>query len=112
MLAFTEFHQLLKIPFMMEHYKKHKLADPAMTFTTFIKIHYIGPVIVTDDFQQDQKLPFRDLDRHMTNTSVCECNFIVVQITPPVPSTLEFHCYDEINKPQFSALDIFQPPRA
>ncbi|MGN6436026.1 MAG: hypothetical protein ACTHMM_05815 [Agriterribacter sp.] len=111
MLAFTEFHQLLKIPFMMEHFKKHQLADPNMTFGSFIKMHYLGPIIITDDFQQDQQLPFRDMDSHMMNTSVCACNFITVQITPPSPSPHEFHCYDEINKPQFSSFDIFQPPR-
>lgn len=111
MLAFTEFNQLLKIPYMMEHFKKHKLADPDMTFGKFIKIHYIGPIIVTDDFQQDQQLPFRNADGHMMNTSVCECNFITVHIVPPPPSTCEFHCYNEINKPQFSSFDIFQPPR-
>ena len=111
MLAFTEFHQLLKVPFMIEHFKTHRLADPSLSFISFLKIHYVGPIIIDDDYQQDQQLPFRDVDCSLMNTTVCECDPISVEIKSLPEVVNEFHCYNEINKPQFAAFGIFQPPR-
>lgn len=82
-----------------------------MSFSVFIKIHYLGPVIVTDDFKQDQQLPFRSMDCHMLNTTVCIYEPVTFEIDPPVEVPAVFYCYNETNKPQFSSFDIFQPPR-
>ena len=110
-LAFTECHQLLRIPYLMQHFQQHRAADPNMNFSAFIKIHYLGPVMVTDDFKQDQQLPFRSVDCHMLNTTVCIYEPVTVEIDPPVEIPSVFYCYNETNKPQFSSFDIFQPPR-
>ena len=110
-LAFTECHQLLRIPYLMQQFLQHRAADPNMNFSTFIKIHYLGPVIVTDDFKQDQQLPFRNVDCHMLNTTVCIYEPVTVEIDPPAEMPSVFYCYNETNKPQFSSFDIFQPPR-
>ncbi len=111
MLAFGELHQFLKIPFMVEHYQTHRQADPSLNFISFLKIHYIGPLIVGDDYQQDQQLPFRGMDFSLMNTTVCVDDPVSVEINSLPDTPAEFHCYDEINKPQFAAFDIFQPPR-
>ena len=95
----------------MQHFQQHRVADPSMNFTTFIKIHYLGPLIVTDDFRQDQQLPFRNVDCHMLNTTACIYEPVTVEIDPPVETPSVFYCYNETNKPQFSSPDIFQPPR-
>jgi hypothetical protein len=110
-LAFTECHQLLRIPYLMQHFLQHRAADPKMNFSAFIKIHYLGPVIVTDDFKQDQQLPFRSVDCHMLNTAVCIYEPVTVEIDPPAEIPSVFYCCNETNKPQFSSFDIFQPPR-
>ena len=110
-LAFTECHQLLRIPYLMQHFLQHRAADPNMNFSAFIKIHYLGPVIVTDDFKQDQQLPFRSVDCHMLNTAVCIYQHVTVEIDPPAEIPSVFYCCNETNKPQFSSFDIFQPPR-
>lgn len=111
LLAFTECHQLLRIPYLMQHFNQHRAADPAMSFSTFIKIHYLGPVMITDDFKQDQQLPFRNVDCHMLNTTVCLYEPGAVEIDPPAELPVVFYCYNETNKPQFSSFAIFQPPR-
>lgn len=102
---------MLRIPYLMQHFQQHRAADPNMNFSTFIKIHYLGPVIVTDDFKQDQQLPFRNVDCHMLNTTVCIYEPVTVEIDPPAEMPSVFYCYNETNKPQFSSFDIFQPPR-
>ena len=82
-----------------------------MNFSTFIKIHYLRPVTITDDFLQDQQLPFRNMDCHTLSTTVCIYEPVAVEIDLPVEVPLVFYCYNEINKPQFSSFGIFQPPR-
>lgn len=111
LLAFTECHQLLRLPYLMQHFQQHRTADPAMTFRTFIKIHYLSPLTITDDFKQDQQLPFRSVDCHLLNTTVCSYEPVSIKIAPAPEAPVVFYCYNETNKPQFSAFDIFQPPR-
>lgn len=94
----------------MEHFKQHRIDNPAITFVDFIKMHYIGPYIVTDDFTQDEQLPFRGAEYHMM-TSHCECQICSVDIEVPIPPSPEFYSYNELNQPQISTFDIFQPPR-
>ncbi|HRO47178.1 hypothetical protein [Agriterribacter sp.] len=110
-LAYTECHQLLRIPYLMQHFQQHRTADPHMNFSAFIKIHYLEPVKITDDFKQDQQLPFRNVDCHMINSTVCIYEPATVEIDPPVEIPAVFYCYNETNKPQFSSFGIFQPPR-
>ncbi len=110
-LAYTEFHQLLKIPFLIEHYQTHREADPSLGFLSFLEMHYIGPFLVDDDYQQDQQLPFRNVNIALMNIPVVESDPLVIEIAPPSELAKEFHCFNEINHPQLSAFDIFQPPR-
>ena len=112
MFSFAEFHNLLKIPVLVAHFKEHRQEDPSISFFSFIKIHYLDPLVVDDDFQRDEQLPFRDADCcFVISANVCECFPIAVEINKPAETMHEFHLYNEINKPQFSSCDIFQPPR-
>lgn len=109
-LAFTEFQQLLKLPYLMEHFKMHQVETPDMSFGRFIKIHYLAPIQDDDDFEQHQSLPFRGIQQH-AGISICTPHHTAVKVAPPPSPSTEFFCYNEVNKPQFSAFDIFQPPR-
>ncbi len=111
MLAFTEFHQLLRVPYLMQHFQQHRVTDPQMSFAHFIKIHYLAPVPLNDDFNQHQQLPFRCMDCQVMNAAVYVWTSVTVEIHPPIPVAKQFYRYNETNKPQFSAFDIFQPPR-
>ncbi|HEX2845580.1 MAG TPA: hypothetical protein VHN59_03445 [Chitinophagaceae bacterium] len=112
MLAFAEFHQLMRIPFLIEHFNVHRQADPELSFSQFLNMHYMGPVIVDDDFMQDQQLPFRDAGCHtLLGSAVCSFAPPSFMIEPPAILSAEFYSYNEIKKPQFSSFDIFQPPR-
>jgi hypothetical protein len=112
MLSFAELNNLLKIPVLFEHYKEHSQQEPGISFWSFIKLHYLDPVIVDEDYQKDQQLPFRDTDCClMTVSSACECLQVTVEIDKPAEITREFHLFNEVNKPQFVSFDIFQPPR-
>lgn len=112
MLSFAEFHNLLKVPVLFEHFREHRQLEPSISFFSFIKLHYLDPIVVDDDYQRDQQLPFRDTDCcMMTVANACECLPITVEISKPAETITEFHLFNEINKPRLISFDIFQPPR-
>ena len=112
MCTFAEFHNLLKIPILFEHYSEHRELDPNVSFWSFIKLHYFDPIVVDDDYQRDQQLPFRDIACCVINvTLACDSNQLTVEIVKPSEITKEFCLFNEVNKPQFVISDIFQPPR-
>jgi hypothetical protein len=113
MLTFAEFHHLLRIPVLVEHFKEHRLLDPSITFLMFIRLHYVGEIVADGDYQRDNQLPFREADRCITSMTLsCECPGGVIEITsPPTEITSHFKLYDEDNNSRLSVADIFQPPR-
>lgn len=103
----------MKLPVLFEHYSEHKQSDPDISFWSFIKLHYFDPIVVDDDYQRDQQLPFRDTDCCLlTASTVCECCSVTVEISKPAELSCEFQLFKEVNKPQLISFDIFQPPRS
>lgn len=111
LMAFTECHQLLRLPFFMQHFQQHCTADSMMNLEKFLKIHYFSPGSVTDDYNQDQQLPFRGGDCHLLNTTAYVYEPVSIQIKPISAVSAVFYCYNETSVPQFSSFDIFQPPK-
>ncbi|MEN9448163.1 MAG: hypothetical protein RJA25_1453 [Bacteroidota bacterium] len=52
----TELHQLYKLPFLIEHYWKHKNDNHYISFLDYLKIHYATGVMHDEE---DAKLPFK-----------------------------------------------------
>lgn len=111
LFTFAEFHNFLQIPILFEHYSEHKALEPNIGFWAFIKLHYLDPIVIDDDYQRDQQLPFRADCCVMSTSVVCEANNLHVEILKPLESTNEYFLFNEVNKPQFIYFDIFQPPR-
>lgn len=85
--------------------------DPGMTFAGFIRVHYLSPLTITDDFKQDEQLPFRSVDGTMLNTTVFKYEPVSYSIMPPETPPFSFFHFNQKNKPQYSSIAIFQPPR-
>lgn len=64
----TEFHQFLKIPFLIQHYLEHKELNNEMSLFKFLSIHYTDKIIQDKDFEKDMKLPFKTC-QHLTGFS-------------------------------------------
>lgn len=111
LLAFCECHQFLKISFLVKHFQKHQQEDSTMSFGKFVRIHYLCSAVITDDLQQDEKLPFRSVDCNITTITYFNSDHSPIQIAPPPQPSTKFYAYDETNKAQIAAFDIFQPPR-
>jgi len=107
----TEFRQLLRLPVLFEHFREHRLANPDLSFLSFLRMHYENREFDAD-YYRDQQLPFRDISTAMT---------LVLLDTPPaairldkIPTLRELH--QPVSRPldfarQPYLQDIFQPPR-
>jgi hypothetical protein len=106
----TELHQLLKIPFLVTHYRDHQQEDPSLTLADFLRVHYLGQHPADNDDREDKQLPFKS-DGNIVHLDV---------FTPVVKETLEkrafplagiacmFHPEGMLTNRSFS---IFRPPR-
>jgi len=59
LLSTTEAHQLLKLPFIFQHFAEHKNEDKNITFLHFLAIHYLHGSPRDADFDKDMQLPFK-----------------------------------------------------
>jgi hypothetical protein len=112
MMSFSELHQFLKLPILVQHFVEHQKKDPSISLLAFLEEHYVHQYIVDDDYQRDKELPFREGDCVVNNSITCECHHPVIEL--PYSSTEvkhEFVWYNEKDKPLVSVADIFQPPR-
>lgn len=109
----TEAKQLLKLPFLVEHYISHKELNIDLTLAEFIKMHYAKDVKIDDDFAEDMKLPFKMHPEFSTNYFVA---------TPPqFNNEVEQYIYLPVRKFPVtnsagnilvSLANIWQPPKS
>jgi hypothetical protein len=112
MFSFAEFHNLLRLPVLFEHFNEHQQHDSNISFWTFIQQHYFKPLVVDADYNKDRQLPFRDTDCGLVvTTSICEFAPVKMDLEPPVEQARKFRIFNEAHPPQFTPIDIFQPPR-
>ncbi len=112
-LTLTEFHQLLKIPALVEHFVEHHREDPSLTLMSFLKMHYPGKYLVDDDYSKDQQLPFRSSDCSATNAFFVVLPAIGEVEHPAYPEPrIDFLPEKENAYTFLDSRDIFQPPRA
>ncbi|MEM0541079.1 hypothetical protein WFZ85_00470 [Flavobacterium sp. j3] len=85
----TEFHELLKLPILFEHFESHKKETPTISFWEFLCIHYAHGQVQDDDHDKDMQLPYKSHD------SSCSNNFISIlpdqknTIVKIIPSTIK-----------------------
>jgi hypothetical protein len=110
----TEAYQLLKLPLLMEHYLKHRTENPEISFISFIKLHYNKKLIIDDDWQQDQQLPFKtqqSANAFMFGFVSMPSKPISVQVLV-IPYPQKTFRIEKQHVYSFTLLqDIFQPPR-
>lgn len=108
----TDACQLLKLPLLVSHYIKHKKENPQTTVAGFLKMHYIDPQPMNEDYAQDMRLPFKTMpDAFFRHTpSVLSFEPVIKWKAPQVLST-EPPLFNEIAISPLLVNNIFQPPR-
>jgi hypothetical protein len=113
LLSATEAYQLLKVPYVFEHYKTHQQFDKGLGFSKFIEMHYFNNQTYDSDYQQDMQLPFKS-----SNRTVSMLNFITL-FTPKqniasavfFKSSKAFPLFNDDKHTSLNHGNIFQPPR-
>lgn len=105
----TELGQLLKIPFLFEHYSKYHQQNHALSLIGFLKDHY-SKDHQDHDQNEDSKLPFL--------SSIPQPSIIAIVPSTALPQKLfksvffkHYLLNDEHHLPQLSN-SIFHPPQA
>jgi len=115
MLSFSELHQFLRMPVLIQHFVEHRHQDPSLSLLSFLSQHYIHQDVKDADYQRDKQLPFRHTDCCVTYTTICcECpvNTVLELLARTTETKNEFILHDEDNHSLLAVADIFQPPRA
>ena len=113
-LGATEAYQLLKLPFLFEHYKTHQKFDQQLSFSKFIDIHYFTTATYDSDYQQDMQLPFKSSNRTVSLLNF-DSYFIAKLFVEPIVlfiSQKEHPLYNDRDYASNKLDNIFQPPRA
>jgi hypothetical protein len=106
--SYTEFHELLRLPVLLEHFHEHQLLVKDLTFLEFLSLHYKSD---QSHDSQDNKLPFKDAQHSYTVPAMAlPIQKIVMEEKLPCTEITHSSAYHETNI-AFHFSDIFQPPR-
>jgi hypothetical protein len=111
----TELHQLLKLPFLAEHFMEHKEQNNQITFWQFLYSHYALGDIQDADYEKDRKLPFKSHDCCNSMNVVAfiaqPVANIFLQIRPEYREALSFAIISDTFFNDSFLSNIWQPPR-
>jgi len=112
LLGSTQVGQLVKIPFLVQHYLEHKAENAGISLLTFLRIHYNEKKEKDSDYEKDMQLPFKVID----NSTLTLVNNLPPQKmefkVKPTVDDYTFHTpYHPVFTAQTACGDIFQPPR-
>jgi hypothetical protein len=105
-------HDLSKIPYLLQHYRQHQLANTEFSFNEFLNLHYGSKSAQHDgeEHQNHKGLPFKNHDcSGYTHTLLAKQYYI----TPGVQQEKD-QDYPNFYQSTFSflfAANIWQPPK-
>jgi len=110
----TDAYQFLKLPLFIKHFVIHQNENAELTLVGFIKIHYLDPLVIDDDFDQDMQLPFKthETDGCMISAISIPIQKIAIEVPPIVVSPVVYSIMEESPYFFLPMVNIFQPPRA
>lgn len=106
--VYTEMHELMSIPLLIEHYFEHREKVPEMTFAQFLVMHYKTDV---PHDATDMKLPFKDHSTVTAPTFAAPEQKVTLVVERPA-DVVEFSSAYFSFVPSSGLDEIFQPPKA
>lgn len=104
----TEFHEMFRLPILLEHYRQHKQKVNDISFWDFLVMHYKSNVSHDSD---DNQLPFKDPGHSFTAPTVALLiHKMVLKETVTSSKTDHSSSYSETFIASHLS-DIFQPPK-
>lgn len=112
LVSFTDVKELLKFPFLVEHYLEDSERFPDLSLYDFMKVHYFESFVKDFDYKDDLKLPFKSVDSNLTYTNCIIipkiiANYISNQFFPL--HKVDNFSYSEISYNAYLS-NIYHPP--
>lgn len=109
-LSTTEFRQLLRLPFLIQHYCKHKTEDRKLSFFSFLKLHYVHEEDKGNDDREDDQLPFKNVSDLSMNSSYLPMEKVIIPNTPVISLSKKIPPHQSFIPSQIR-FQVFHPPR-
>lgn len=114
LISSTEFYQVLKVPFLLEHFTEHKNLNEGTTFWSFLSMHYSNNDIKYADYDKDMRLPFKSSEGSLHLLSI---SFIHYSSSTKLhkPFAMTLNSYKVFNDHEFQSTylsNIWQPPKS
>jgi len=110
----TEFHQILKLPVLVQHFMEHKERDPETTLLAFLTEHYAAIDVVDEDYDRDMQLPFKSPEFTLLSVIpfIPQTGFVVEKEITAFSPTPVYLITNDTLLPETTVGTIWQPPRA
>ncbi|HNP94414.1 MAG TPA: hypothetical protein PKJ63_02260 [Cyclobacteriaceae bacterium] len=110
--SLTDLHDLVKVPYLLQHYNQHKSKDSKFSASEFFDLHYgtLAEEHDKEEHEQHKGLPFKAPD----HTSIHSTIFLTERQNPAIELDETAVSYTNFYHPIFSSefhQSIFQPPR-
>ncbi len=106
--SFTEFHELLRLRILVEHFQEHKIKVNDITFWDFLVMHYQTDASHDD---QDNELPFKDKNHSCAPPAITLPFQKLVLRESLVAQDIEHISYYKVAYFSSPNQAIFQPPK-
>jgi hypothetical protein len=106
--SFTEFHELLRVPVLVEHYQEHRQKVSDISFWEFLVMHYKTDVAHDE---QDNQLPFKDKNHSYTAPAISLPFHRLVLKEPSSVILIKHTSFYKVAHFASPNQAIFQPPK-
>jgi len=107
----TEAGQVFKLPLLMEHYHRHQQDKSDLGFIDFFLMHYGGDDGTDRDNDQDQQLPFHNLQHNTTAVVYSPMLKVLPEHTIYLWETRSYRSLLSGPIPEIPLSVVLQPPR-
>ena len=115
LFSLVQVTELLKIPFLVEHFLEHQSGKPEMNLLEFLSIHYTHNDVKDTDYEKDMKLPFKSQNQVNVFSDITffqiNLNFKSQNTFVLIDKKINFFKYNFSFIAQFLS-SIWQPPKA
>ena len=109
LISFTELHQVLRLPLLVDHFNEHQAQVPDMSFIEFLVMHYETDV---PHDATDMKLPFKDCGHSIVASPIAVTTQKISLSESFATPRQEFASAYQEFIPASYLNEIFQPPKA
>jgi hypothetical protein len=112
--SITEFHQFVKLPFLIEHYFEHKEKNLNLSLLEFLNMHYSKDDAKSADPDSDMRLPFKSHHDCMNTLSIAFVpnQFEGLSQKAEYTETNTYSVYTDLFLPSAHLSAIWQPPKS